>query len=107
VLDIGPAAMGNLHIAFDPESGTIGSRLNFQGNVQDLDNFLCILVRRAGIPSAEQGCQVFKALLEPATGGLPIPIGNPIGPVDPGTTQVRYGDEQPAGSLTELLGGVA
>lgn len=111
VLDIGPAAMGNLHIAFDPESGTIGSRLNFQGNVQDLDNLLCILVRNGDIPDAGQACQLFKALLEPIEDDLYFPAS---APADPGVrprprpgTQVRYGEAQPALTLTELLGGAA
>ena len=109
VLDIGPAAMGNLHVAFDPESGTIGSRLNFQGNVQDFDNFLCILVRNADIPSQGQACQVFKALLEPLEDELQIPIAGPGTPAPGGgsATQVEYGSEQPARSLSELLGGEA
>jgi phospholipid/cholesterol/gamma-HCH transport system substrate-binding protein len=108
VLDIGPAAMGNLHIAFDPESGTIGSRLNFQGNVQDLDNLMCILVRNADIPSADQACQLFKGLLEPLEGQLDLPIAAPSTP-EPGgrTTQVKYGSDEPALSLSELLGGAA
>ena len=110
VLDIGPAAMGNLHIAFDPKSGTIGSRIHLQGNVQDLDNFLCILVRNGDIPAAEQACRLFKLLLEPIEDQLYLPISNPSLPAlpsGPGTTQVRYGDAQPAGSLSELLGGSA
>ena len=108
VLDIGPAAMGNLHIAFDPESGTIGSRLNFQGNVQDLDNFLCILVRNAGISESGQACQLFKGLLEPFEDQLELPIVGPPAP-RPGSaaTEVRYGSERSAGSLSELLGGLA
>jgi len=109
VLDIGPAAMGNLHIAFDPESGTIGSRLNFQGNVQDLDNLLCIMVRNADIPSSDQACTLFKGLLEPFEGQLELPIAAPGAPEPGGSqaTEVQYGSEQPALTLTELLGGAA
>ena len=97
--------MGNLHIAFDPESGTIGSRLNFQGNVQDLDNLLCILVRHGDIPSADQACQLFKALLEPFEDQLEIPIAGPARRAPAGqTTQVRYGSEQPARTPVRAAG---
>jgi phospholipid/cholesterol/gamma-HCH transport system substrate-binding protein len=108
VLDIGPAAMGNLHIAFDPKSGSIGSRINVQGNVQDLDNLLCAMVRNGDVPSADQACQIFKKLLEPLEGQLDIPASVPAPPqAQSGTTEVRYGSDQPASSLTELLGGAA
>ena len=108
VLDIGPAAMGNLAIAFDPESGSIGSRVNLQGNVQDLDGMLCTMVRNGDVPSAEQACEVFEALLEPFEKQLEVPISAPAGPSDrSGTTQVRHGSGQAARTLSELLGGAA
>ncbi len=108
VLDVGPAAMGNLAIAFDPKSGTIGSRLNFQGNVQDLDNFLCMLVRNGQVPSSDQACALFKQLLTPFEQQLQLPISAPGAQgAGGGATQVRYGNARPAGSLSELLGGAA
>ncbi len=109
VLDIGPAAMGNLHVAFDPESGSIGSRINLQGNLQDFDNLLCQIVRNGDITDADQACEIFKALLEPLEKELEIPISSlPQQPQDQGgTTQIEYGSARPAGSLTELLGGAA
>ena len=58
VLDVAPSALGNLAVAFDPETDTIGSRLTFNGNVNDLDGQLCTLVqgrtdpvRRPGLPA--------------------------------------------------------
>ncbi len=108
VLDIGPAAMGNLHIAFDPESGTIGSRLNLNGNVTHLDQLLCAIVHNADIPSATRACQVFSTLLQPIEDQIDIPASIPTPPqVEGGTTEVRYGDAEPARSLSELLGGAA
>ncbi len=108
VLDIGPAAMGNLAIAFDPESGSIGSRLNLQGNIQDLDGLLCTMVRNGDLPSADQACEVFEALLEPFEEQLQVPIAGPAAPrPKSGTTEVRYGSAPSAGNLSELLGGVA
>ena len=108
VLDIGPAAMGNLHIAFDPESGSIGSRINVQGNVQDLDALLCTMVRNGDLPSAAQACKLFATLLEPITEPIDIPASVPDAPqADSGTVQVRYGNARPALTLSQLLGGVA
>jgi phospholipid/cholesterol/gamma-HCH transport system substrate-binding protein len=108
VLDIGPAAMGNLHIAFDPKSGTIGSRLNLNGNVTHLDQLLCSIVKNADIPSSAEACQIFSALLGPIEDQVDIPASLPSipGPKS-GTTEVRYGDAQPASNLSELLGGAA
>jgi phospholipid/cholesterol/gamma-HCH transport system substrate-binding protein len=109
VLDIGPAAMGNLHVAFDPKSGSIGSRINLQGNLQDLDNLLCQIVRNGDITAPDQACEIFKTLLEPLEQELEIPISSlPTQPrPESGTTSVEYGSARPAGSLTELLGGAA
>jgi phospholipid/cholesterol/gamma-HCH transport system substrate-binding protein len=110
VLDVGPAAMGNLAIAFDPKSGSIGSRLNFQGNVQDLDNFLCVLVRNDQMPNADQACALFKQLLTPFEQQLQLPISAPTQPGQPqsgGATEVRYGSAPSATDLSELLGGAA
>ena len=53
ILDIGPSAMGNLVVAFDPKTGSIGSRLGVKGNVEDLDGLLCQLVRAGQPDSAE------------------------------------------------------
>jgi len=112
VLDVGPAAMGNLQIAFDPKSGTIGSRLNFQGNVQDMDNFLCMLVRYDQMPNADEACSLFKQLLTPFEQQLQLPISAPSQPGQQpqsggGATEVRYGNAPSAKDLSELLGGTA
>ena len=104
ILDIGPSALGNLHVAFDPVTGTIGSRLGFSGNVADLDGQLCTLVRTGQLPSAEQACALFETLLEPvftqpAVGPGPAPQG--------GTASVRHDGTLPARDLSGLLGGGA
>lgn len=107
ILDIGPAAMGNLLVAYDPKSGSIGSRVNLQGNVQNIDDLLCSLVRNAKLPAAGQACQLFKVLLEPLVSGADINAAGPRVPAAKGTEQVRYGNADPASSLDELLGGAA
>ena len=104
ILDIAPSALGNLAVAFDPETGTIGSRLGFNGNVMDLDGQLCTLVRTGQVPSAEQACALFEALLEPAFARPAAAAGRPEEPV---TRQVRHGDAPAASDLSELMGGTA
>lgn len=107
ILDVGPSAMGNLVVAFDPKTGSIGSRLGIKGNVQDLDGLLCQLVRAGQIPSAQQACTLFKALLEPVFTQAGSNVKAPARPGPSGTRAVRYGDAQPATDLRELMGGGA
>jgi phospholipid/cholesterol/gamma-HCH transport system substrate-binding protein len=105
ILDIAPSSIGNLAVAFDPKSGTIGSRLRLEQNVKDLDGFLCLLAERAEVSDPRLACDVFEALLEPLTGQLPISsktTGTGSGPA-----QVRYGDRPSADDLGGLLGGGA
>jgi virulence factor Mce-like protein len=107
ILDVGPSAMGNLVVAFDPKTGSIGSRLGVKGNVQDLDGLLCQLVRAGQVPSAQQACALFKALLEPVFTQAGSNIKAPARPSPGGTRAVQYGDAQPADDLRELMGGGA
>ncbi len=104
VLDIAPSALGNLAVAFDPETDTIGSRLGFNGNVMDLDGQLCTLVRAGQLPSADQACGLFSALLEPV---LAQPASAAGRPQEPRIREVRYGSKRSAGDLSELMGGTA
>jgi phospholipid/cholesterol/gamma-HCH transport system substrate-binding protein len=104
ILDIAPSALGNLAVAFDPETGTIGSRLHTDKGVQDLDGQLCTLVQNGQLPSADQACQLFEALLEPII-TQPSSASGP--PAEPMRQQVRYGSARSAGDLSQLLGGAA
>ena len=109
ILDIGPSAMNNLAIAFDPKSESIGSRLNFQGNTQDLDNLLCALVRNDQMPRADDACALFKRLLTPfeeqLRNGNNASTG--LGGSSGGTRQTGYGSAPAARDLHQLLGGSA
>jgi phospholipid/cholesterol/gamma-HCH transport system substrate-binding protein len=107
ILDIGPSAMGNLVVAFDPKTGSIGSRLGIKGNVQDLDGLLCQLVRAGQPGSAKAACALFQALLEPVLTQAGSNIKAPARPAPSGTRAVRYGDARPATDLRELMGGGA
>lgn len=103
VLDIAPAAMGNLAIAFDPKSGSIGSRLRPEGNIKGLDGLLCSLVQQGGVPAADTACEIFKALLRPVIDQ--VPVSGPAAAPDGAAMQVRYGGARSADDLQGLLGG--
>lgn len=83
VLDVAPSAMGNLLTAYDPVTGTIGSRLNLQGNVLTLDDLLCTLVKNGGLDVADQACALFKTLLGPLRGLDASATNGPNRPVEP------------------------
>lgn len=109
ILDVAPSAMGNLGVAFNPRTGTIGSRLGVRGNVLDLDGLLCALVRARDLPVADQACRIFEALLEPI---LAAPTAARAGGEGNGTVRgqrVRYTDDSAktdsATDLRGLLGG--
>lgn len=107
VLDIAPSAMGNLAVAFNPETGTIGSRLRAEQNVAALDKTLCLLVRGGGVPQAETACELFEALLRPLLDASPV--GNAsarlAGETSTQVQSVRYGASRSARDLSGLMGG--
>jgi virulence factor Mce-like protein len=116
-----PVAINNLTLAYNSESGTIGSRIGIQGQLWDADGFLCGIVQQSQMPKASKdlACTIFKQLLEPVENNIPpIPgSGKQAGQVDdaaatgraPSTasaaeTRARYvSDDTP--TLTGLLGG--
>lgn len=73
-LAVAPVAIGNLSLAFNGESQTIGSRIGIGGNVWDADGFLCSLVQQTNLPKASKSltCGLLEGLLEPATDQLPF-----------------------------------
>lgn len=94
-LRVAPTAIGNLALAANNQTGTIGSRIGLSGNVWDADGFLCAVVQQAGLPraAANLACQLFEQLLEPVEDQLPtIPPATPNRPA-------------PGGSLGSLMGG--
>lgn len=113
-LRVAPTAIGNLALAFNNRTGTIGSRIGISGNVWDADGFLCAVVQQAGLPqaSADLACKLFKQLLEPVAGQVPtIPPGASGRPGTSGTTgtpglnRVQQYAASGAGSLGALMGG--
>ncbi len=119
-LRIAPVAIGNLSLAYNSKSGTIGSRIGISGNVWDADGFLCALVQQSGLPRASKdlACTLFKQLLEPIEGQLPTIPPGPGGraqtspQTSPQTSQRTEADRVQrqyaatgAGSLDDLMGG--
>lgn len=135
VLDVGPLALGNLVIAWDPVTSSIGSRITVGNNVATLDMLLCALVKNGGLPVADTACALFKQLLAPlrdnlrtdvspgqagaatleqGSRGRPAPAGAPRAstesvpeaPADaPQRDEVRLGERSGADDLSQLLGG--
>ncbi|GAB3765839.1 MCE family protein [Nocardioides ginsengisegetis] len=66
-LQVAPLALGNLAVAFNNSSGSIGSRIGVNGTFGDLDGFLCSIVMQSGMPKASKdlACRIFKQI-EPA-----------------------------------------
>lgn len=65
-LTVAPVAMGNLVLAFDVDSGSIGSRIGVQQNTWDLDGFLCAIVQQSDMPEVSKtlACNLFGQIVE-------------------------------------------
>jgi virulence factor Mce-like protein len=65
-LTVAPVAMGNLILAFDAKSSSVGSRIGVQQNIADLDGFLCAIVQQSGMPdvSKDLACTLFEQIVE-------------------------------------------
>ena len=115
-LRVGPLALGNLAVAFNNETGSIGSRIGLQGTFGNPDGLLCAIVMQSDMPrpSKDLACKIFTRLLEPAAGhtndpppsvpDLPLRLSD----VDPDARTVpsEYAGDRRA-SLGSLLGGGA
>lgn len=102
-LRVAPVAIGNLGLAFNHQTGTIGSRIGISGNLWDADGFLCGVVQQAGLPrvAADLACRLFEQLLEPVEDQLPtIPPAVPSAPNRPAP-----GFDGGGGSLSSMMGG--
>ncbi|WP_296601475.1 MCE family protein [Nocardioides sp.] len=110
-LRVGPTAIGNLALAYNNRTGTIGSRIGITGNVWDADGFLCGVVQQAGLPraSADLACKIFKQLLEPVENQLPtVPPGpgrTSTGAGKPQLNRIQQYAAAGGASLGELMGG--
>jgi phospholipid/cholesterol/gamma-HCH transport system substrate-binding protein len=122
-LDVAPVAINNLTLAYNNESGTIGSRIGIQGQLWDSDGFLCAVVQQSQMPQASKdlACTIFKQLLEPVEDNIPpIPgSGKQAGKVDDSASTGRPREVTPGSArqtavrsttddtptFSELLGG--
>lgn len=108
-LRAGPLGAGNLALAYNAQTKTVGARMGIEGNIADVDGFLCSVVRQSNVPKAgaDLACQLFKQLLEPLTNQAQLPSGRQA---DSPTarqadqTQAEFSSETD-GSLSTLMGG--
>jgi len=82
-LDVSPVALENLQLAYNPASGTLDTRADMPGGVNlDLGKQICNVVQKAGVPTANDLCQVLTGVIPdvtiPTDGSLPdIGLGLP------------------------------
>lgn len=116
-LRAGPLGAGNLALAYDNPTASIGGRFAIGGNFDDADGSLCAIVQADKTipgPLQETACKIFTAVLEK----LPkcqVPPGQDCGATGGGGTsglpipesggKPKLGGGNPAGSLGQLLGG--
>jgi virulence factor Mce-like protein len=101
-LEKGPLGAGNLTIAYDNPTGSIGGRIVVGPNADDTDGFLCDVVKAANIPHAKLACRIFSAIIERLPQGQ-VPPNQDTSKVPSSSSQP--GAAQPATSLRQLLGG--
>jgi ABC-type transporter Mla subunit MlaD len=113
-LQVAPLALGNLAVAFNTKTGSIGSRIGVQGTFGDADGFLCTLVQQSDMPAASKdlACDLFEQLLEPAEDQAPrqqAPGRVRVADTKAAETPVETIPEQYAyegtGDLSSLIGG--
>ncbi|MDF1601959.1 MCE family protein [Nocardioides sp. YIM 152315] len=107
-LRVAPTAIGNLALAFNNQTGTIGSRIGLSGNVWDADRLLCAIVQNASIGRglANLACGLFKTLLEPVEDQLPtIPPAVPQGAQREQSQSVPRANRPAPRGLGALMGG--
>jgi virulence factor Mce-like protein len=97
-LEKGALGAGNLAIAYDVPSGTIGSRVQIGPLASDLDGFLCGVISNSAVSNPKQVCKLLKGIVDPLNLGLPN--------LGAGTRQSPgLGSKAPQASFDGLLGG--
>lgn len=102
-IEKGPLGAGNLTLAYDNTTGSIGGRITVGPNADDTDGFLCAVVKGANIPHAKLACKIFSALIERLPQGQ-VPPNQDTSKVPSGSSS-QPGAAKPATSLRQLLGG--
>ncbi len=101
VLEKGPLGAGNLALAYDVPSGSIGSRVQLGPLASDFDGFLCGVVSNSlkdKPDDAKAACALLKTLVDPLNLGLPDLGAGP-------KQKPGLGSKAPQNTLNGLLGG--
>jgi len=113
-LHAAPLALGNLALAYNTKTGSIGSRIGLQGTFGDPDGLLCAIVQQSDMPNASKdlACEIFEQLLEPVVGQTPRQTPQKsarleLSDIDSNSTTVpeTYASDGAAGDLATLMGG--
>jgi phospholipid/cholesterol/gamma-HCH transport system substrate-binding protein len=110
-LQLSPLGLGNLAVAFDVKTGTIGSRVHFGDNCAPqmpclpgpaaLGTILCQVVVNSGTSDAATICDLLKTI----TSAISLPSAQSTAPAGRAGRAPTFGESKPATSLTGLLGG--
>ena len=98
VARLGALGLGNLALAYDAKSGSIGSRVQFGPTFSSFGNVLCDIVHNAQVPNSAYTCELLKTVVKPFTDQLG---NNPFGAEPP---KLELGGSAPVTSLSGLLG---
>ncbi len=117
-LQVAPLALGNLAVAFNNDTQSIGSRIGVNGTFGDLDGFLCSIVMQSAMPRAskELACTIFKQIepveeqtsprSSPGAGAPPADVKMPTYADVNGSSdkaQAEYAQDR-AATLSQLMG---
>ena len=98
VARLGALGLGNLAIAFDIKTGSIGARVQFGPTFSSFGNVLCDIVQNARVPNADFTCELLKTIVKPFTDNLG---NNAFAP--PEKAPLQLGGSAPVTSLDGLL----
>ncbi len=97
-VQLAPLGLGNLALAYDVKTGSIGSRVQLGPTAQSLGNVLCDVVVNAQIQNPQLACQLLKAITAPLA-----PVGTDVASGAPGATP--GGARKSSASFGDMLGG--
>lgn len=99
-LRTGPLAIGNLTLAFNNATHTIGSRISIQNQIADADGVLCAMIQQSSLPKATRdlACRLVEQL-EPVEQAIVDGTSQPMA----GRSTTPPADQQP--TLAALMGG--
>ena len=99
VARLGALGLGNLALAYDVKSGTIGARLGAGPTGGNLGNVLCDVVENAHVQNAAFTCQLLKVITKPFTDAVGSNVTDPSQ-----QPQLKLGGTAPVKTLGGLLG---